>query len=168
MSLVENTAAPFGEVGPQAVTCRCGREQHPVTPERCAAGHPWKGLPGPALVVGSHSAAFWREHEDVRRDLRAVILSDAGYTIEDAPRTLVIAAESIAQAMLIRDSAYQRLAEAGGPLASSGRVRRAFDAWVQASDRLERYIRLVGLQRRSRPALNVAEQLAQFHQEPRR
>jgi hypothetical protein len=147
----DGVAGPFGAVGvPTAASCRCGAAAHPELEGRCAAGHVTSGN-GLAVVVGVNSGAFWQAHHQARQDLRSAILSDAGYTTDDAPRALAIAAESIAQATLIRDSAYLRLAEAGGPLAASGRVRRAFHAWVQASDRLERYLRLVGLDRKARP-----------------
>jgi hypothetical protein len=95
---------------------------------------------------------FWQAHENARREIRQDVLADVGYTEAEAPRTLGIAVESIAQATLIRDSAYIRLVEAGGPLASSGRVRRAFVVWSAAVDRLERHLRLVGVQRRAREA----------------
>jgi hypothetical protein len=137
---------PFGAIGPVATTrCRCGAARHQEHDDRCAKGHPWRGTAGPALVVGVSSVTFWREHAAARREIRAAIIADAGRTEADAPRALAIAAESIAQAVLIRDSAYLRLAEAGGPLAASGRVRRAFVAWSTAVDRLERHLRLVGL-----------------------
>ena len=110
--------------------------------------------------MGAHSAAFWLEHDAARREVAAAIIADAGHTLEDAPRALAIAAETIAQAVLIRDSAYLRLVEAGGPLAASGRVRRAFIAWCSAADRLERHLRLVGLRRVPRPVPSLAEALA--------
>ena len=155
-------AAPFGAVGSETATaCRCGAGPHPEIGGRCAAGHMDQGN-GLALVVGQHSAAFWREHIVARRELREAVIADAGHTEADAPRALAIAAESIAQATLVRDSAYLRLAEAGGPLTSSGRVRRAFAVWCQAVDRLERHLRLVGLRRVPKPApSSFAEALAQ-------
>ena len=153
-------AEPIGAVGVlSAPVCRCGAAAHPELEGRCAAGHVVRGN-GLALVVGATSAAFWREHEQARREIASAVMADAGYTSEDAPRTLAIAAESIAQAVLIRDSAYLRLAEAGGPLASSGRVRRAFVAWGAAVDRLEHHLRLVGLRRVARP-LSLADAIAQ-------
>lgn len=143
---------PFGLVGPETATlCRCGAGPHPEIEGRCAAGHVGRSN-GLALVVGVNSRVFWAEHDAARHELRTAIIADAGHSAEDAPCALTIAAESIAQATLIRDSAYLRLAESGGPLASSGRVRRAFHAWIQASDRLERGLRLVGLRRMPRPA----------------
>lgn len=156
---------PFGNVGPSVepdAVCSCGATSRSTRhPDRCAKGHPLVGQPGPALVVGDRSRVFWKLHNQARRELRDEIIADAGHSAAAAPRALILAAESIAQAVLIRDSAYLRMAEAGGPLASSGRVRRAFAVWSAAADRLEKHLRLVGLRRLPKPALNVAEYLAQ-------
>ena len=63
--------SPSGPVGSAtdrpADVCRCGRGRHPHDPERCAGGHPWRGMPGPALVVGSHSRAFWVAQAQARQ-----------------------------------------------------------------------------------------------------
>jgi hypothetical protein len=100
-----------------------------------------------ALVVGQHSAAFWTAQAEARRQVRLAILADAGHTEADAPEALRLAANSIAQATLLQDSAFARLAECAGPLTSRGRARRAYTVWLTATDRLERYLRLVGLKR---------------------
>ena len=147
----QGTAHPFG-ANRQQPACRCGAGRHQERDDRCAAGHPWRGLPGPALVVGKGSRLFWQAHENERREVRRSVIADAGHTEADAHGALVIAAESIAQATLVRDAAYIRLVEAGGPLAASGRVRRAFIVWSSAVDRLERHLRLVGLRRVPKPA----------------
>lgn len=68
-----------------------------------------------ALVVGARSASFWREHERARREISRAVVTDRGYTDSDAPQALTLAADGIAQAALIRDSAYLRIVEAGGP-----------------------------------------------------
>lgn len=159
---------PFGDVGPETgrSRCKCGAGRHdqfaePGTPghERCANGHPWVGCPGPALVTGARSTRFWQEHETARRELREAIIVDAGADPDDAPEALRLAADSIAQATLIRDSAYQHLVESGGPLTSSGRARRAFDVWLRAQDRLERHLRLVGLERKAAPVPSLEQEL---------
>ena len=72
----------------------------------------------------------------------------------------MIAADGLAQAMLVRDSAYLRMVEAGGPLTSSGRTRRAFLVWTAALDRTEKHLRLIGLRREPRPAQTLAEVMA--------
>lgn len=100
-----------------------------------------------ALVVGQHSAEFWAQQAEVRAQLVTTILTDAGYTEADAPAALKLAADGIAQAALLRDSAFARVVESGGPLTTRGRARRAFSVWLLASDRLERHLRLVGLRR---------------------
>ena len=114
---------------------------------------------GLAVVTGSRSVAFWQEHEQARRELQDALIVDAGHQPDDAPRALVIAADGLAQAMLIRDSAFARVVEAGGPLTSAGRTRRAFAVWTAALDRTERHLRLVGLERKAQALPTLAEYL---------
>jgi hypothetical protein len=76
-----------------------------------------------------------------------------------------LAVEAIAQATLISRSAFERIGESGGPLTARGRGRRAFAIWVQALDRLERGLRLVGLERRPKPAVSFAQSIAKANQE---
>ena len=104
-----------------------------------------------ALIVGARSAAFWAAQDDARREIRRDVLNDKGYTEIDAPRALGIAADGIAQAVLLRDSAFLRMVESGGPLTHGDRARRSFGVWQSAGDRLERYLRLVGLDRAPKP-----------------
>ncbi len=100
-----------------------------------------------ALVVGERSAAFWAAQESTRRDIVEAVLQDSGHTADDAPRALCIAAEGIAQAAIVRDSAFDRMVESGGPLTSKGRGRRCLTAWLAASDRLLRHLQAVGFKR---------------------
>jgi hypothetical protein len=118
-----------------------------------------------ALVVGASSSAFWAAHAAARREIWRDVIADFGYTETDAPRALQLAADGLAQASLLRESAFAKLVESGGPMTSAGRTRRAFVVWQVAADRVEHYLRLVGLQRRARPTLNVAAQFAQLHRE---
>jgi hypothetical protein len=105
-----------------------------------------------ALIVGHRSTAFWTAHASALQEIAAATIADAGHTQDDAPRALRLAADGIAQASLLRDSAFLRVVESGGPLTSSGRTRRAFAVWMAASDRLEKHLRLVGLKRIPKPA----------------
>jgi hypothetical protein len=138
-------ASPFGEVGAASDRDRSGR---------FARGNK------AALVTGERSSQFWHAAEATRRETRDAVVADAGHTPEDAPRALVVVADGLAQAALLRDSAYLRVIESGGPLTSGGRTRRAFVVWTQAADRCERYARLVGVHRVPRPAPSIAEYLA--------
>ncbi len=88
------------------------------------------------------------------------MLTDRGHTDEDAPRALRLAAEGIAQAVLVRNSAFARMVEGGGPLSSSGRERRAFAVWTAALDRLERHLRLVGIERTAPKRIDLARALS--------
>jgi hypothetical protein len=103
-----------------------------------------------ALVTGEHSEAFWNAQEGARRAIEAACLSDKGHTVEDAPKALLFAVESISQAVLIRDAAFRRVVESGGPLTSKDRQRAAFTVWQAAVDRLERHLRLLTLERTAR------------------
>jgi len=111
-------------------------------------------------VVGHRSAEFWSEHEAQRRSLQRAIVTDAGHTLEDAPKTLQIAADGLSQAVLVRDSAYARMVESGGPLTSKGRTRRAFSVWCAALDRVERHVRVLGLRRVPKPVKTLEEVMA--------
>jgi hypothetical protein len=115
-----------------------------------------------ALIVGDRSAAFWNDVDALKRDIARQLVSDAGFTDDDAPEALRRVADGLAQAVLVRDSAFQRLVESGGPLTSSGRARRAFAVWVAACDRVERHAKVLGLQRRSRSTLSIAERIAEY------
>src|SRR2546423_27493 len=107
----EAKGSPFGAdaIEPAGRVCKCGAGPHRTDPQRCANGHTW--LRNTLTVLaGEGSVAFWTAHETARRELREGIIADAGHTPADAPRTLGVAAETIAQATLIRDSAYLRMA----------------------------------------------------------
>lgn len=123
-----------------------------------------------AVVVGEYSADFWRQHAAARDEIRRAVIADAGCTEADAPRALSLAADSIAQAAFVRDAAYLRMVETGGPLSSKTRPRRAFVVWSAAVDRLERHLRLVGLRRvpRSAPSARdiMADIVARREREP--
>lgn len=153
---------PFGADGSgvgavsRANACRCGAGPHPELDGRCMAGHVARGN-SLALVTGQHTSRFWTEHAQARREMATAIIEDAGHTAEDAPRALCLAADAIAQAALLQASAFVRLVESGGPMTASGRTRRAFVVWQVATDRLERHLRLVGLQRRTKRAPTLAD-----------
>src|ERR1700676_1395472 len=109
---------PIGDAGPTA-------DREPTT-GRFTPGNK------AALVTGAHSAAFWRAQEEARREIVRAVVEDAGHAPDDAPRALRLAADGIAQAVLLRDAAFQRVVESGGPMTSAGRVRRAYQVWLTA------------------------------------
>jgi hypothetical protein len=113
-----------------------------------------------AVLVGVASARFWAEHEQARREVARAVVRDAGHDESDAPEALRLAADSIAMAALVQQSAFLRVVASGGPLTSQGRTRRAFAVWLQASDRLERFMRLVGLRRVPKPAPSLDAAIA--------
>ncbi len=144
--------------------CRCGAPPHPKLADRCEVGHVMKSNMT-AFLTGERSVQFWHEHAAARREMAEEIIRDAGFALKDAPRALRLVVESAAQAVLVRDSAYERMVEAGGALSSAGNARRCFNVWLAASDRLDRALRLVGLERKARPvdpmtALGIAVERA--------
>jgi hypothetical protein len=143
--------APDGANGADAEpVCKCGATSRNRTGERCANGHL---LPEntASLLVGERSVQFWAAAEDAHREIVTQALADAGHTPACAPRTLTITAEGLAQATLLRDSAYDRLKRLGGPLSSSNdRARRAFTVWESAAASVERHVKLLGLKRRQK------------------
>lgn len=156
----EPSSGNGADAAPVTAGCKCGAGPHPERPDRCAAGHVLTGN-GLAVVAGNRSVAFWTEHERERRALQRAIVEDAGQTLAAAPRALLVAADGLAQAVLVRDSAFARVVESGGPLTSAGRTRRAFNVWTAAADRVERHVRLLGLKREPKPAPTLAETLGE-------
>ena len=166
----DDVVHPIGEVGRMtAAVCRvrgCHAGPHAERDGICARGHL---LPGNrvAVLTGAHSAGFWSKHEEECEEIQDAVIKDAGHDPRkplDVPKSLAIAAESIAQCVLVRDSAYLRLAAEGGPLSSSGRARRGFTVWASAIDRLERHLRLVGLRRVPPPPESLSAYLARSSQ----
>ena len=140
-------------------TCICKAGPHAEHPDRCANGHVLRGNQA-ALVVGHRSRLFWQQHAEAQREIRDAIIVDAGHEPGDAPRALELAADGAAQAALIRDAAFLRMVEQGGPLTSKSKTRAAFKIWSTALDRVERHLRLVGLRREPRPVQTLAEVMA--------
>ena len=139
--------APISPVGTRP--CRCGAGPHPTHEGRCANGHTWGGHPGPRLLVGERSRVLWSAADTERHAIISAVLAAKGETPDGATPMLRAAAAGFAQAILIRDSAFTYIGQEGGPLSSHGRPRRAFAVWQAASDRAERMIRLLGLERQA-------------------
>lgn len=116
------------------------------------------GFPGDALVAGERSVLFWAAAEDQRREIISAVIQDAGHSVTDAPEALRRLADSLAQAVLIQGSSFQRIVEAGGPMTSSDRARRAFDVWVKATQAVERHARALSLERVPRATVDIARQ----------
>jgi hypothetical protein len=142
-------------------TCSCGARRHATDPNRCARGHMFKGNVL-ALQDGARSGQFWNAVDSERRQLVAAIVEDAGYALADAPKSLHLAADSLAQACLLQHAAFLRLAEVGGPFAQTGRARQSFLVWSAATDKVIQFARLLGLRRHSKPIdpFTLMEQVA--------
>ena len=150
-----SSAVPSGANGREADGCRCGAAVN-VDTGRCARGHVQRGN-GLATVSGSRSVAFWREHAAAAAELVGAVVSDAGHITDTAPRALLEAASGLAQAVLVRDSAFTRMVEEGGALTSAGRGRRCLQVWLAAQSAVERHLRLLGLKREPKPVDHLAE-----------
>jgi hypothetical protein len=141
--------------------CRCGATMYSTTdPTRCARGHVLVGN-GAALVTGATSVAFWTEAEAALEATAAGILADRGHgALDAAPVALRLAARGAAQAALVRDAAYRRMLESGGPLSGSDRERGAHRVWAAASDRLLRHAQAIGFARVAQPAASPLDYIA--------
>jgi len=98
-------------------------------------------------LVGNDSAHFWTAVDAVRAEIRTGAIKDSGHTEIDAPRALYAVCDGLAQSVLVRDSAFERVKRAGGPLTSNDRERRAFAVWESASASVVTHARLLGLER---------------------
>lgn len=139
-------AEPFGDHGVSPALearCSCGRSRHATDPTRCAGGHPWRGLPGPALIVGATSAHFWAAAEALVAERRRAYLHQCGYREADAPRDLADISTGLAQAVLMRDSAFARIADSGGPTTIQGRTRAAYPVWKDTGDSVLRHSKAI-------------------------
>lgn len=157
------TSEPIGDGEAGAGPCPSGGEHERDERGGCTKCHRFLAKNTKALVVGDRSAAFWRAAAAERTAIVASVVADAGHTVEDAPRALLVAADALAQAILIQQSAFVRLVESGGPLTSANRTRRALIVWQGAVDRTEKFLRLVGLRRVPKPAEDLAAYVRRVH-----
>jgi hypothetical protein len=115
-----------------------------------------------AVITGSRSVKFWQAAEVQREQLTLGILRDRGFaSLADAPVALRLAAQGAAQAQIVRDSAFARLVECGGPLSGSDRERGAHKIWAAACDRLLRHVQTLGYERVPPALPTLADYMAQ-------
>lgn len=129
--------------------CSCGAGPHEELEDRCAGGHLIRGNMA-AATAGHRSVRFWEAHEEDHRERVRAVLVARGEDPQDPDPGMLAAAQGFAQAVIVRDSAYLRMAQEGGPLSSSGKVRRVFVVWKEASDKVLYHLAKLGLQRRAR------------------
>jgi hypothetical protein len=120
--------------------------------------------PGNTLsrVTGARSVAFWASVEALREARIAEVLRDCGQE-DDASYALRTAADGLVQAALIRDAAWDRIVAIKGPLTEADRERSAFKVWQAAQDRAERYLRLLGLERKPRKVETLDSHLSKTY-----
>lgn len=137
--------------------CKCGAPAHAELPDRCAAGHVTKGNTA-AMVTGERSSSFWLEHDRHYRELLDELAADIGHdSYEDAPAAARGAFDGLAQALILRDSAYRRTVENGGPVMPSGRPRRVAKFQQEMDRRAEAWCRQLGLKRIPKAGPSLAE-----------
>jgi hypothetical protein len=122
------------------------------------------------VVVGGRSLQFWRTVTEARQAIADAVIADQGHSRTDAPKALMLLADSVAQSALLQASAFDRLCEAGGPMTSPGPTPRACAAGATAPDRLKHHLRLVGLRRLMKPVdpLEALQRAVADAQEPQR
>jgi hypothetical protein len=147
-------ASPVG-----ASRCKCGKGPHPTIVGKCAVGHKLKGFPGDRLIAGEKSVLFWKAVAEQQGAIVRQVLQDQGYTEEDAPEAVRQIAGTLAEAVLLKASAFQRIVELGGPMSASNHGRRAFDIWDTCSGKVLAAANKLGLQRVPRPAASLADVL---------
>jgi hypothetical protein len=104
-----------------------------------------------ALIIGQHSTQFWVTVAGTVSAQRPAVLRDLGLDPADAPAILIAAVDGLLQAQALRDAAFHRIAESGGPTTIRGRHRAALKVWESASDRVVALTRILGIARRPRP-----------------
>ncbi len=115
-----------------------------------------------AITHGARSQQRREELAPLRREIRAAILADRGFTEADVPRVVSIIVDQFCEARLIAASYFQFLADSGGPITTKGRQRRAVDGYLRASDRVTKLAQVIGLGREPRDAdLSLESWLAQ-------
>jgi len=143
---------------------KCGEESLAGT-INCPKGCGFLPANPAGRVVGHRGAQFWAEHERLYRDTCEEIAADLGHdSYQDAPAAARAGISGLAQAVIIRDSAYRRVLEDGGPLSAKGRTRRAATVQERYDRRAESWARLLGLKRVPAPAVNIAEEMARLHE----
>lgn len=143
--------------------CSCGAGPHPTLPGRCA-GKPSHFMRGnrAASITGHHGAAWRREHEAEIRAMADEIARDYGYrSFDAAPLTFRIVARGLARTTKVEDTAYWRMMEIGGPVADSGKERRAYRVWADTNSDLARDLKGVLTELARQPVNERQSQVAQ-------
>ena len=112
------------------------------------------------VIHGTRSAAFWRAAQAQVDAIAQSIIRDAGYTADDAPEALRLAAHATARAALTESGCWLRMVETGGPGTSSERTRATFTRWTAAAGNTRDWLRLIGLRRVPKSAPSLAAALA--------
>jgi uncharacterized protein (DUF2342 family) len=88
--------------------------------------------------------------EPMLRHERAAILAAKGFTEADVDPVHLRVIDGFIQAATMMDGYFAHLMATGGPVSAKGHSRRAFVGWSRAADRLQRFAKLLGLERRAR------------------
>lgn len=158
------SGAPSGDVGPETdgvTECRnCGHEGSPQGRDHCESCGAFLPANTAGLVVGHRGYRFWQQHDQLYRGLQEEVARDLGHDgLDDAPAAARSAIAGLVQALIIRDSAYRRVVEDGGPLTSKGRTRRAAKVQESYDRRVEAWVRRLGIDREPAPVPSLQEYL---------
>jgi hypothetical protein len=161
--LLSKSSDSAGTGEPGSAAAEPGTESDPqVAPagnERDQLGRFTAGNTG-HLIYGVHSKRRSLLLAPIRQEMRSAILADLGHTNADAPRTLSIVIDQLAEARLIAQSYFEFLAASGGPISTKGRQRRCVEGFLKASMTVAKFASMIGLERRTkRPQLTPAEWL---------
>lgn len=107
-----------------------------------------------ALKVGEHSAAFWAGAQAAQHEIMTAVLRDLGHGDEaSAPAAVTAVVRNLAQGVLLRDAAFSKIVEQGGPQTEpTSRARAALRIWAESADKVLAAAKVIGLARVPKPA----------------
>ena len=141
--------------GAGAGTPTASEAERPERPDPDRDAKTGRFVPG-NLVATDHGLSRPERLDPIaRREIRDAVLTDLGGEFE-CSAVLCALVDDFAQAVVLRDAAYDYLASVG-PLTKAGRQRAVVQLYLSASARVERLASQIGTGRRSKPIPSVAE-----------
>lgn len=95
----------------------------------------------------------------LKADLVARVYVDLGLTADEVPEVMRTCIDMWAEATILRQVAFTRLSQQGGPITNKGRTRALLATWQTAFDRELRVAERIGLERRAKPAQSLHDWL---------
>ena len=97
----------------------------------------------------ARSEALWTALAPARDAIVVRVMTDRGDK-DDAVETIVGLCGAYAEARLLRESLFIRMAELGGPITPKGKARALYAAYLSALDREHRLAATLGLERQAK------------------